>query len=224
MSASTLELTPPRREYLLNVGLREPSLWAELRAETATLEGAEMQICPEQGGLMHMLTKLMGATRAIEVGTFTGYSALAVASALPANGTLVACDVSEAWTSVGQRYWERAGVGDRIDLRIAPALDTLDSLIEAGQAGTFDLAFVDADKGNYGGYHERILQLLRPGGAALYDNVLWGGRLRLPEHDDDSTSTRALRAFNIALRDDTRVELVMVPVGDGLTIARKRLR
>lgn len=221
MSASTLELTPPRREYLLDVGLREPALWAELRAETATLEGAGMQICPEQGGLMHLLTKLMGATRAIEVGTFTGYSALAVAAALPADGTLVACDVSEAWTSVGQRYWERAGVADRIDLRIAPALQTLDALIEAGQSGTFDLAFVDADKVNYGGYHERILCLLRPGGAAMYDNVLWGGSLALPEQPDDSDSTRALRAFNEALHDDVRVELVMVPVGDGLTIARK---
>jgi caffeoyl-CoA O-methyltransferase len=222
MSSRTVQLTPALREYLLRVGVREPELWARLRAETAPLEGAGMQICPEQGALMHLLTKLMGARRVIEVGTFTGYSALALATALPDDGELVCCDISEEWTSIARRYWQEAGVADRVRLELAPALQTLDALLADGQAGTFDLAFVDADKSNYPGYHERCLLLLRTGGAILYDNVLWGGALVDPPSEDDGVSTRALRAFNEQLADDDRVELVMVPIGDGLTVCRKR--
>jgi len=220
MSSATLALTETLRRYLLDVGVREHPLLARLRAETAPLPEAMMQIGPEQGAFMAMLVKLMGARAILEVGTFTGYSALAMALAQPEGGRLVCCDVSVPFTDMARRYWREAGVADRIDLRIGPALDTLDSLLAAGRAGTFDLAFVDADKENYLGYHERCLALLRQGGATLFDNVLWGGSVIDPT--DDRSSTRAIRELNRGLREDDRVDLVLVPIGDGLTIARKR--
>jgi len=220
VSSTTLALTEELRRYLLDVGVREHPLLARLRAETAPLPEAMMQIGPEQGAFMAMLVKLMGARNILEVGTFTGYSALAMALAQPEGGRLVCCDVSVPFTDMARRYWREAGVADRIDLRIGPALDTLDALLAAGRAGTFDLAFVDADKENYLGYHERCLALLRQGGATLFDNVLWSGTVIDPT--DDRSSTRAIRELNRALRDDDRIDLVLVPIGDGLTIARKR--
>jgi predicted O-methyltransferase YrrM len=219
VSSSTLALTDALRRYLLDVGVREHPLLARLRAETAPLPEARMQIAPEQGAFMGMLVQLVGARSIVEVGTFTGYSALAMALAHPA-ARLVCCDISVPFTDMGRRYWKEAGVADRIDLRIGPALETLDALLASGRAGTFDLAFVDADKENYLAYHERCLALLRPGGATLFDNVLWDGSVIDPT--DDRSSTRAIRELNRALRDDDRIDLVLVPIGDGLTIARKR--
>jgi caffeoyl-CoA O-methyltransferase len=220
VSSSTLALTEPLRAYLLEVGVREPPLLAKLRAETATMPEAMMQIGPEQGAFMAMLVKLVGAKKIVEVGTFTGYSALAMALAMPPDGRIICCDVSVPFTDVARRYWKEAGVADRIDLRIAPALDTLDALLAAGNEGSFDLAFVDADKENYLAYHERCLWLLRKGGAILFDNVLWGGSVIDPS--DDRSSTRAIRELNERLRADDRIDVVLVPIGDGLTIARKR--
>ena len=206
--------------YLREVSVREPDVLRRLREETAELEGAGMQISPEQGQLMALLVELLGARKALEVGTFTGYSALRVALALPADGKLVACDVSEEWTAVGRRYWEEAGVDGKIDLRIAPALETLGSLIAGGEAGTFDIAFIDADKENYEVYYERVLELVRPGGMVLIDNVLWDGKVIDAENQE--TGTKAIRALNAKLHGDARVTLSMIPIGDGLTLARKR--
>ncbi len=220
MSSRTLPLTDELRAYLLRVGVREPALLAELRAETAELPQSNMQICPEQGALMTMLTQLLGAARVLEVGTFTGYSSTAMAMALPDHGRITCCDLSDEWTSIARRYWERAGVAHKVELRLGPALETLDVLLAEGRAGVYDLAFVDADKENYAGYHERCLELLRPGGAVLYDNVLWGGSVL--NEDDDRESTVAVRALNERLASDERVDVVMVPIGDGLTICRKR--
>jgi caffeoyl-CoA O-methyltransferase len=179
-----------------------------------------MQISPEQGALMQMLVRLTGATRTIEVGTFTGYSALVVAEALPPHGRVIACDVSDEWTSIGRRYWQEAGVADRIDLRLKPALETLDALLAAGESGRFDFAFIDADKSNYDGYYERALRLLRPGGLVGVDNTLWSGAVVDASRDD--ADTLAIRALNEKIRHDDRVEMVLVPIGDGLTLARKR--
>ena len=206
--------------YLREVSVREPDVLRRLREETAELEGAGMQISPEQGQLMALLVELLGARKALEVGTFTGYSALRVALALPADGKLVACDVSEEWTAVGRRYWEEAGVDGKIDLRIAPALETLGSLIAGGEAGTFDIAFIDADKENYEVYYERVLELVRPGGMVLIDNVLWDGKVIDAENQE--TGTKAIRALNAKLHGDARITLSMIPIGDGLTLARKR--
>ena len=206
--------------YLREVSVREPDVLRRLREETAELEGAGMQISPEQGQLMALLVELLGARKALEVGTFTGYSALRVALALPADGKLVACDVSEEWTAVGRRYWEEAGVDGKIDLRIAPALETLGSLIAGGEAGTFDIAFIDADKENYDAYYERALELLRPGGMVLIDNVLWHGKVIDAANQD--ADTKAIRALNAKLHGDARVTMSMIPIGDGLTLARKR--
>jgi predicted O-methyltransferase YrrM len=208
------------RKYLLDHSLREPPVAAELRAATAKLPYAGMQISPEQGQLMALLVQAIGARRAIEIGTFTGYSALWVALALPADGKLVCCDVSAEWTAVGQPYWEKAGVAGKIDLRVAPAMATLDGLLAAGQAAAYDFAFIDADKTGYDGYYERCLQLLRPGGLIGIDNVLWGGDVADPKKR--SADTLALRALNKKLHHDERVALSMLPVGDGLTLALKR--
>jgi predicted O-methyltransferase YrrM len=169
---------------------------------------------------MALLVRLTGARRILEIGTFTGYSALAMALALPADGRIIACDVSEAWTAVARRYWQRAGVVGRIELRLAPALQTLDALIGEGGGGSFDFAFIDADKGRYLDYYERSLILLRPGGLIAVDNTLWGGSVADPAETDADTA--AIRAFNAALRDDPRIDLSLVPIGDGLTLARKR--
>jgi caffeoyl-CoA O-methyltransferase len=222
MSNRTIQVTDGLYDYLLSVSSREPEVLARLRRETAERTGDRfrMQISPEQGQFMFLLARLVGARKALEVGVFTGYSSLAVAMALPEDGRLVACDVSEEWTSIARRYWQEAGVADRIDLRLAPALETLDGLLDAGDAGTFDFAFVDADKGNYGAYYERVLVLLRPGGLVAIDNTLWSGRVADASVDDPDTS--AIRAFNAKLHLDSRVDLSMLPGGDGLTLARKR--
>ena len=178
-----------------------------------------MQISPEQGAFMAFLVRLLRVERVIEVGTFTGYSALVVAEALPASGRLIACDVSEEWTAVGRPFWKQAGVAEKIDLRLAPAAETLEGLLAAGDAGTFDFAFIDADKANYDTYYERCLALLRSGGVVGIDNVLWGGRVANEQADDEDT--RAIRALNAKVREDARVDVAMLPVGDGLTLARK---
>jgi predicted O-methyltransferase YrrM len=191
-----------------------------LREETATLDRARMQIGPEQGQFMALLVELIGARSALEVGTFTGYSALAVARALPDDGRLIACDVSAEWTSIGRPYWEEAGVAHKIDLRLAPAIETLDALLGEGRAETFDFVFIDADKTGYDAYYERALSLIHPGGLITLDNTLWEAKVVDPEITD--TDTEAIRAINKKLAADERVTLSMVPIGDGLTLARKR--
>lgn len=220
MSNRTLNLDERLYQYLLDHSLRETAVMRELRDLTLNHEWARMQISPEQGQFQALLVELLGARRIIEIGTFTGYSALCMAQAMPADGRLVCCDLSEDWTAVGRPFWERAGVADRIDLHIAPALETLDALITAGATGDFDMAFVDADKTNYLHYYERCLQLLRPGGLVMFDNTLWGGAVADPHDRDDDTL--ALRALNDRLHRDERVSLSLVPIGDGLTLARKR--
>lgn len=220
MSNKTLSLDNATYQYLLKVSLREPEVLRRLREYTARLPERNMQIAPEQGQFMALLVELMGARRAIEVGVFTGYSTLAVALALPKEGQLIACDISAEWTAKACAYWQEAGVADKIDLRLAPALKTLDALLTEGQAGSFDFAFIDADKNNYIPYYERLLQLLRPGGLIVVDNVLWGGQVANPAEDSDDTL--AIRAFNEHVRNDKRVSLSLVPIGDGLTLARKR--
>lgn len=220
MSRSTLGATPDLLDYLRRYGTRESDVLVRLRHETSELPQARMQISPEQGQLMAVLVELVGARRIIEVGTFTGYSALVMAAAMPEGGKLLACDVSEAWTTIARRYWDEAGVSPRIELRLGPALETLDGLLASGQAHTWDLAFVDADKGNYVAYWERLVKLVRPGGLILVDNVLWSGRVLDP--DDDSEDTRAIRALNERVSQDDRVTPAIVPVGDGLTVARVR--
>jgi caffeoyl-CoA O-methyltransferase len=205
-------------EYLVSHGTRPDGVQQALIEETATLGPvAGMQIAPEQGAFLTVLTRLLGAHQAIEIGTFTGYSALCIARGLPADGRLMCCDVSEEWTAIGQRAWERAGVADRIDLRIAPALDTLAAL---PADASFDLAFIDADKPNYSNYFEALLPRIRPNGAILVDNVLWDGNVVTSDATDDNT--RAIRAFNDMVAADDRVDVVMLPIADGLTIARKR--
>lgn len=206
-------------DYLLSVSLREPEVLRQLREETAHDPRAHMQIAPEQGQFMAFLVRLMGARRAIEVGVYTGYSSLWVALALPPDGRLVACDVNEQWTAVARRYWAEAGVADKVELHLAPALTTLDRLLAEGQAGAFDFVFIDADKGTYVDYYERALQLLRPGGVAAFDNVLWAGDIADPAVQD--ADTVAIRALNEKLHGDARIALSLVPIGDGLTLAMK---
>jgi caffeoyl-CoA O-methyltransferase len=220
MSNRTLSLDNALYAYLLDASLREHPVLARLRAETARHPHVNMQIAPEQGQFMALLVRLMGARRCLEIGVFTGYSSLAVALALPAEGRIMACDVSEEYTAVARRYWAEAGVAERIELRLAPALETLDALLAAGAAGSYDFAFIDADKEAYAGYYERVLQLLRPGGLVAVDNTLWDGAVADP--DDQSADTLAIRAFNESLHRDDRVDLSLVPIGDGLTLARKR--
>ncbi len=220
MSRTTLNLTARLHEYLLDVSLREPEVLRRLRTETALMPGANMQIAPEQGQFMQMLVSVSGARRIIEVGVYTGYSSLAMALAMPRDGHLLACDVNDESTGVARRYWAKAGVAGRISLRIAPAVETLQARLDAGEAGQWDLAFIDADKESYAEYYALCLDLVRPGGLILFDNVLWGGAVADPERDD--ADTRALRALNRQLHADERIDLSMVPIGDGLTIARKR--
>ena len=220
MSRRTISLTDSLHEYLLSVSLREPPLLRALREETAGHPSANMQIAPEQGQFMALLVQLLGARRCLEIGVFTGYSSLATALALPDDGRIVACDVSEQWTSIARRHWRAAGVEHKVDLRLAPALETLDALIAAGEEGRFDFAFIDADKENYGPYFERVLRLLRPGGLIAVDNTLWSGRVADPENAE--ADTVALRHFNERLHSDARVDLSLVPIGDGLSLARKR--
>jgi caffeoyl-CoA O-methyltransferase len=220
MSSRTHNLDAPLWEYMLETGLREPELFRRLRAQTATLPQAQMQISPEQGQFMMLLVELLGCRRAIEIGTFTGYSALCVAAALPDDGRLIACEFNREWTALAQRYWKEAGVAHKIDLRLAPALETLDELIAAGQAGAFDFIFIDADKANYGHYYDRALVLLRPGGLLAVDNAFWSGRVADPSVND--ADTLAIRSLTRAARDDQRVTVSLVPIGDGLLLARKR--
>lgn len=220
MSRQTLGLEPALYDYLLSNSLREPEVARRLREETAALPEASMQIAPEQGQLMALLVKLIGARRVLEVGTFTGYSALILALALPADGTILACDVSEDWTRVARRYWREAGVEVKIDLRLAPALDTLKERIDQGEEGHFDFVFIDADKENYDQYYEMALTLVRPGGLIALDNMLWGGSVANLE--DQRPMTRAIRALNAKIKEDGRVDLSLVPIADGLTLARKR--
>jgi len=220
MSNKTLGLSPQLHDYLISVSVREPELLTQLREETAKLPMSQMQIAPEQGQFMALLVQLMGVTKALEVGVFTGYSSLIVALALPKNGKLVACDVDEDYTSIARRYWEKAGVSEKIDLHLAPALETLDRLLEDGQAETFDFAFIDADKRNYPNYYEKSLQLVRPGGLIAVDNVLWSGQVADPE--DMDKRTEAIREFNQKIHEDDRVTLSLVPIADGLTLALKR--
>lgn len=220
MTNQSLSLDHHLYSYLLSASLREPPLLAQLRAETAEHPMAQMQIAPEQGQFMALLVQLLGAKKALEVGVFTGYSALVVALALPPEGKLVACDVSEEYTAIARRYWQSAHVADKIDLRIAPALNTLDTLVAAGETNSFDFAFIDADKSNYDAYYERALILVRPGGLIVIDNVLWSGKVADPTVQDNRT--KAIRQLNQKLLQDNRITLSLVPIGDGLTLALKR--
>ncbi len=219
MSNRTLPLDDATYHYLLAASLREHPEQAALRQATRGLPGAHMQIAPEQAQFMQFLVRLLGARRALEIGVFTGYSALSVALALPPYGHLLACDVSAEYVAVGQPHWERAGVAGIIELALGPALETLDARLAAGQGGTYDFAFIDADKTVYEAYYESCLALLRPGGLIAIDNVLWSGRVAHPATDPD---TSAIQRLNARLLGDTRVDLSMVPIGDGLTLARKR--
>ena len=220
MSRSTLKLTDSVYDYMLEHSLRESEACRLLREETAPMKMGMMQVSPEQGQFMAFLVRLTETRRALEIGTFTGYSALCVAQALPSDGRLVCCDVSEEWTSVGQRYWQSAGVSDKIDLKIGPATETLQALREDGEEGRYDFAFIDADKENYLVYYENVLSLLRTGGVLLIDNVLWGGSVANPGKNDDDTY--AIRTLNQHLHGDDRVLLSMLPVGDGLTLVMKQ--
>ena len=206
--------------YMVQVGCREPESLAALRAETAGLEQAHYQISPEEGQLLGFLLETIGARQALDIGTFTGYSALVAALAMGAEGRVVALDTSEDFTAIARRHWQAAGVADRIDLRLGPALESLDALLAGGSAGRYDFAFIDADKERYDAYYERVLTLLRPGGLAAVDNTLWRGRVADP--DNRKAKTEAFRAFNTKLHGDPRVTLVMLPVGDGVTLVRKR--
>jgi caffeoyl-CoA O-methyltransferase len=219
MARRSLDLDDRLYDYLLKVGVRESELLKELRAETSKLSGAGMQIGPDQGAFMHLLAGLIGAKRALEIGTFTGYSSLCVASAMPADGKLICCDVSEEYTSIARNYWRRAGLESKIELRLGPAVATLDQLIEA-KVPEFDFVFIDADKTNYVNYYERALNLVRTGGLIAIDNVLWGGDVADPKENDEDTV--AIRALNDKVRADERVTLSLIPLGDGLTLARKR--
>jgi caffeoyl-CoA O-methyltransferase len=219
MSSRTIQVDEKLYQYLLAKSVREPGILHRLREETARLPNSNMQISPEQGRLMALLTQLMGARRCIEVGVFTGYSSLSVALALPDDGRIVACDISEEYTSIAKRYWAEAGVEDKIDLRIGPALKTLDKLIAADEERQYDFAFIDADKSHYANYYERALKLLRPNGLLAFDNTLWSGRVL--DEADHSEDTVAIRDFNEKLYGDERIDLSLVPIGDGLTLARK---
>ena len=222
MSRRTYTLADRVYDYLLDVSLREPAVFRSLRAANAKLPSGGMQISPEVGQFMALLVQLLGARKTLEIGTFTGYSALWVASALPRGGRLVACDVSKDYTDIAKRYWRRAKLASKIDLRLGPALGTLDRLLAAGEAGSFDFAFIDADKSNYDGYYERALALLRPGGVVALDNMFWGGSVADP--DRNTPDTRALRRIARKIHKDPRVMPSLLPIGDGLMLARKQGR
>jgi predicted O-methyltransferase YrrM len=216
----SLNLNERVYDYLRSVAVHEPPVLTRLREETARLPMAMMQIGPEQGQFMALLMRLIGARRCLEIGTFTGYSALVCALALPADGMLTALDISEEWTAIARRYWAEARVSEKIDLRLGPALDSLQDLLDGGHAASFDFVFIDADKSNYGRYVEFSARLLRQGGLLAIDNVLWGGKVADPTVTD--TDTVAIRALNDRLFRDPRFDAALVPIGDGLTLARKR--
>jgi O-methyltransferase len=221
MATKTIHLDDTLYPYFKSVAYEEPEILAELREATiATGGSAAMQITPEQGAFMAMLVRISGARRIFEVGTFTGYSTLAMALAMPPEGRIVACDVSSEWTGIGKAHWQKANVIERIQLKLKPGLEVIDAQLKAGEAGWYDMAFIDADKPNYDGYYEGVLRLLKPGGFMLIDNVLWGGDVADPEKTDADTA--ALRALNEKIRSDDRVDFAMVPIGDGVTMARKR--
>ncbi|MGA3796355.1 O-methyltransferase [Pseudomonas fluorescens] len=219
MTARTLNLDDDLYQYLLDVSLRETPLLKRLRDETQALPMARWQVAPEQGQFLALLVKLTGARRLLEVGTFTGYSALCMAAALPADGSLICCDIPGDYNATARRYWQEAGLAGQIDLRLAPALETLAELERQGQGGQYDLVFIDADKANYPAYLEHALRLLRVGGLAVFDNTLWSGRVL--EASPESADTRAIQALNRALKDDVRLDLSLLPLGDGLTLCRK---
>lgn len=221
MSTRTIGLEDGLYRYLLDNSLREHQLLAELREETAQLPESNMQIAPEQGQFMAMLARIIGARRYLEVGTFTGYSALAVTLAMPRQGETTCLDLSEEWTTIAQRYWIRAGLADRIHLHLRPAAETLASLIRDGWSGDYDMAFIDADKTGYVDYYEACLTLVRPGGLILIDNTLWGGKVATKDALDEDTA--AIQSFNRHVYADDRVDVSLVPIGDGVTIARKRV-
>jgi len=220
MTNKSIGLDEQIYQYFCQVSLREPDILRKLRQETATHPQANMQIAPEQGQFMALLIQLMGAKKALEIGVFTGYSALAVALALPEDGKLIACDVSEEFTAIARRYWQQAGIDSKITLHIAPALATLEQLLNNGEANTFDFVFIDADKNNYINYYEKSLTLLRPGGLIAVDNVLWSGQVANPQNQENLT--RSIRQFNDYLTQDERITLSLVPIADGLTLAIKR--
>ncbi|MCT7952475.1 class I SAM-dependent methyltransferase [Ancylothrix sp. C2] len=219
MSNKSIALNDQVYDYFLSVSLREPAILQQLREETASHPRSMMQIAPDQGQFLALLIQLIGAKKTLEIGVFTGYSSLSVALALPKDGKIVACDVSEEYTAIARRYWQAAGVSDKINLRIQPAIQTLDQLLAAGEAETFDFAFIDADKENYQNYYERSLKLIRSGGLIAIDNVLWSGQVADPQIQDKSTE--AIRAFNKKLHQDERITLSMIPIADGLSLARK---
>lgn len=221
MSNQSIGLSDNLYQYLLDNSVREPEILTKLRQETAQHPLVNMQISPEQGQLMGLLVQLIGAKKCLEVGVFTGYSSLIVALNLPDDGKLIACDVSAEFTSIASKYWQEAGVSDKINLKIAPALETLDRLLADGEAETFDFAFIDADKNNYAAYYDRCFQLVRSGGLILVDNVLWYGRVADPTMDGDKR-TQAIKQLNHQIYHDNRVQLSLVPIGDGLTIVRKK--
>jgi caffeoyl-CoA O-methyltransferase len=220
MSNRSIGLSEELHEYILSASLRESDVRRRLREETAQHPKSDMQIAPEQAQFFQVLVRLMGARKTLEVGVFTGYSALSVAEALPANGRLVACEIDKEIGDVARGYWQEAGVADRIDLRIAPATETLDRLIAEGEAETFDFAFIDADKRRYDAHYERCLELVRAGGLIALDNVLRGGRVLNPEPESDGV--RAVQELNAKIHDDDRVDVSMLPLADGVTLARKR--
>jgi len=220
MSLRTLAVTDEIYAYLTENTLREPEVLRRLREETSKLPNSQMQIAPEQGQLMALLAELVGARLCLELGVFTGYSSTATALALPPGGRLIACDKSEEWTDVARRYWAAAGISDKIELRLGPALESLDALMAEGYAGRFDFAFIDADKDNYGAYYEKVLALLRPGGLVALDNALRHGRVA--DAADSEPGTAVIRDLNRKIRDDDRVTMSLVPIADGLMLARKR--
>lgn len=220
MSSKTITMSDALYAYLHQVSLREPDVLSRLREETSKLPMAGMQIAPEQGQFMRLLVKALDIRRAIEVGVFTGYSSLSVALAMPDDGRIIACDVSEEWTSIAQRYWKEAGVDHKIELRLAPATETLDVLIENELGNSFDFAFIDADKTGYKDYYERALTLIRPGGLIAVDNTLWNGNVA--DKNNQTEDTRAIREFNELVHTDERVDISQLPIGDGLTLALKR--
>ena len=217
MSAGILSYTSDLRDYVWKNGLREHPALKELRTETERLPHARMQICPEQGALMGNLIRMLSAKRTIEIGTYTGYSAMAVALALPEDGEVLACDISEEWTSIGKNAWEKAGISHKINLQLAPAVDTLEKILAKGKENFFDFAFIDADKANYPKYYEQCLKLIRKGGVIVIDNVLWGGSVIDTKRNDEDTN--AIRELNKFISTDARVSPSMIPVGDGVTLA-----
>ncbi|HKO34185.1 MAG TPA: class I SAM-dependent methyltransferase [Candidatus Limnocylindria bacterium] len=220
MSKGSIGLDEALNDYIVRVGVREHAVLARLRERTSTMANAQMQISPDEGAFLQMLVRLQSARQILEVGTFTGYSSTAMALAQDADGRIVCCDVSKEWTDIAREAWTQAGVADRIELRLAPAVETLDALLADGHGSRFDMAFIDADKGNYDNYYERAMQLVRPGGLIAIDNVLWSGRV--VDESDQEADTQAIRALNEKIATDERVDLAMTPIADGVTLARVR--